>query len=91
MSLVLTGRLVPITTRTSVAKSESASFRGRVWIADDGTIAAVTTTRKRSLPGFESAMLGLYRALADRGPLTAAPPSGSRLLLRAGPVGGAGR
>jgi hypothetical protein len=47
MSLVLSGRIVPLSRKTSVAPSESASFRGRVWIADDGTITAVTRARQK--------------------------------------------
>jgi 5-methylthioadenosine/S-adenosylhomocysteine deaminase len=36
------GRIVPMASDPSVASSTAATFAGRVWIADDGTIAAVT-------------------------------------------------
>ena len=54
MSLVLSGRIVPLSRKTSVAPSESASFRGRVWIADDGTITAVTRARQKGPPSFDN-------------------------------------
>jgi len=58
MSLVLAGRIVPLSRDTKVARSETASFRGKVWIGNDGRIAAVTraTGRSRQDPaGFETA------------------------------------
>jgi cytosine/adenosine deaminase-related metal-dependent hydrolase len=55
MSLVLAGRIVPLSRDRSVAPSESASFRGRLWIADDGTIVATTKGQRRGPPGFDSA------------------------------------
>ena len=36
------GRIVPLASDHSVATTMSATFAGRVWIADDGTVAAVT-------------------------------------------------
>ena len=42
MSLIIAGRIVPLTKDRKVAQSENASFQGRVWIGDDGRIAAVT-------------------------------------------------
>jgi cytosine/adenosine deaminase-related metal-dependent hydrolase len=42
MSLIVAGRIVPLTNDRKVAQSENASFQGRVWIGDDGRIAAVT-------------------------------------------------
>lgn len=42
MSLIITGRIVPISQDRKVAASETASFQGRVWIGADGRIAAVT-------------------------------------------------
>jgi len=36
------GRVVPMVSDASVAPDTSAAFAGRVWIADDGTVAAVT-------------------------------------------------
>lgn len=55
MSLVIAGRIVPMSTAAPVAGGESASFRGRVCIRDDGSIAAVQTTRQKLPPGFETA------------------------------------
>ncbi|SCX95798.1 Cytosine/adenosine deaminase [Nitrosospira sp. Nl5] len=58
MSLVLAGRIVPLSRDTKVARSETASFQGKVWIGDDGRIAAVTkgTRGSRQDPaGFETA------------------------------------
>ena len=54
MSLVLSGRIVPLSRKTSVAPSESASFNGRVWIGDNGMIAAVTKARQKGPPGFSA-------------------------------------
>ena len=42
MSLIVAGRIVPLTKDRKVAQSENASFQGRVWIGDDGRIAAVS-------------------------------------------------
>jgi cytosine/adenosine deaminase-related metal-dependent hydrolase len=42
MSLIIAGRIVPISQDRKVAPRETASFQGRVWIGDDGRIAAVT-------------------------------------------------
>lgn len=46
MAFAIAGRIVPLTQQTDVAASESAAFKGRVWIRDDGAIAGVTTSRK---------------------------------------------
>ncbi|OUL99778.1 amidohydrolase family protein [Variovorax sp. JS1663] len=42
MSLVISGRVVPITQDSSVAASEKDAFQGKVWIGDDGRIERVT-------------------------------------------------
>lgn len=42
MSLIVAGRIVPLTNDRKVAQSENTSFQGRVWIGSDGRIAAVT-------------------------------------------------
>lgn len=55
MSLVIAGRIVPLSRKSAVAASESDSFRGRVWIQDDGVIAAITKSRQKAPAGFESA------------------------------------
>lgn len=55
MSLVLAGRVVPLSRDTSVAPSEGASFGGKVWIADDGRIVAVTRGAKKGPAGFDGA------------------------------------
>jgi cytosine/adenosine deaminase-related metal-dependent hydrolase len=55
MALVISGRLVPISLDRRVAPRESASFKGRLWIADDGTITAVTKGSARRPDGFASA------------------------------------
>jgi len=55
MSLAISGRIVPLTRQLSVAPSESATFKGSVWIDDDGRIAAVTKSRQKAPRGFEAA------------------------------------
>ena len=55
MALVLAGRIVSLTADTSVATSESSVFKGKVWIGDDGRIAAVTKGTKKGPAGFDSA------------------------------------
>src|SRR5262245_15994618 len=52
MSLVIAGRIVPLTRETSVAPKESSSFKGKVWIGDDGRIAAVTQGTEKGPDGF---------------------------------------
>lgn len=42
MSLVIKGRIVPLSADASVATSERAAFQGKVWIGDDGRIERVT-------------------------------------------------
>ncbi len=42
MSLVMSGRVVPLTQDASVASSEKEAFAGKVWIADDGRIERIT-------------------------------------------------
>lgn len=53
--LVLSGRVVPLTRKTSIAPGESASFAGRVYLADDGTITAVTKSGAPAPAGFTGA------------------------------------
>jgi len=55
VSLVIAGRIVPLTRDASIAPKESSSFKGKVWIGDDGRIAAVTKGKKKGPPGFETA------------------------------------
>src|SRR5262245_42905291 len=55
MSLVVAGRIVPITRKTSVAPKESSSFDGKVWINDDGVIVAVTKGAKKGPASLASA------------------------------------
>ena len=55
MALVVAGRIVPLTRDTSVAPDEAASFQGRVWIGDDGMIAAVTRQQQAGPSGFDGA------------------------------------
>ncbi len=57
MGLVIAGRIVPLSLDRAVAPSESSSFRGKVWIGDDGRIAAVTKGAKAGPKGFESAAI----------------------------------
>jgi 5-methylthioadenosine/S-adenosylhomocysteine deaminase len=47
----LRGRILPMSDQPAVAPTESAVFTGRIWIADDGTIAAVTKGAKAGPPG----------------------------------------
>ena len=58
MSLVLAGQIVPLSRDPKVARSETASFQGKVWIGDDGRIVAVTRGARGSRQdpvGFETA------------------------------------
>lgn len=55
MSLVIAGRIVPLSRDPKVARSETASFQGKVWIGDDGRIAAVTRGSGRGPAGFDAA------------------------------------
>jgi cytosine/adenosine deaminase-related metal-dependent hydrolase len=55
MSFVIAGRIIPLSLDTQVAQKESSSFRGKVWIGDDGLIAAVTKGTKAGPGGFEGA------------------------------------
>ncbi|MGH8761959.1 MAG: amidohydrolase family protein [Nitrosospira sp.] len=58
MSLVLAGRIVPVSRDSKVARSETTSFQGKVWIGDDGRIAAVTRSisgSRQDPAGFETA------------------------------------
>jgi 5-methylthioadenosine/S-adenosylhomocysteine deaminase len=49
------GRIVPMASDRTVAPDRSAAFSGRVWIADDGTVAAVTRGRAKPPPGYDAA------------------------------------
>lgn len=55
MSLVVAGRILPLSANREVASSEFSSFRGKVWIGDNGRIAAITQGTKKGPPGFEGA------------------------------------
>lgn len=55
MSLVIAGRIVPLARDTRVARTESATFKGKVWIGDDGHITAVTKGAKKGPAGFDTA------------------------------------
>jgi cytosine/adenosine deaminase-related metal-dependent hydrolase len=52
MTLVVAGRIVPLSNDGSSA-SEKTTFAGKVWIGDDGRIAAVTRGTKKGPPGFD--------------------------------------
>ena len=56
MSLILAGRIVPLSRDPAVAPTESASFRGRVYVGDDGRIAAIRRSRQTAPPGFGNAV-----------------------------------
>jgi 5-methylthioadenosine/S-adenosylhomocysteine deaminase len=45
------GRIVPLSADPAVAPSDAAVFTGRVWMADDGTVAAVTKGSKAGPAG----------------------------------------
>jgi cytosine/adenosine deaminase-related metal-dependent hydrolase len=49
------GRIVALADDPSVPVTASGAFTGRVWIADDGTVAAVTRGTTRAPAGFEAA------------------------------------
>jgi len=51
------GRLVPLSSDLTVAPNEAAVFTGRVWVGDDGTIAAVTKGSKAGPPGSADAQV----------------------------------
>jgi len=55
MALVIAGRLLPMASDPGVAADQFTCFRGRVWIADDGTIAAVTKGQRAGPGGFDAA------------------------------------
>src|SRR5664279_6633437 len=55
MALVVKGRIVPISNDPTVAPDDQASFAGRVWIGDDGRIAAVTRGRAVGPPALAGA------------------------------------
>jgi 5-methylthioadenosine/S-adenosylhomocysteine deaminase len=55
VALVVRGRLVPLASDPQVDPDPFAAFRGRVWIGDDGTVAAVTRGTAAGPPGFEGA------------------------------------
>ena len=55
MSLIVAGRLLPLSENREVAPSEFSSFRGRVWIGDDGRIAAITKGPRKGPHGFDGA------------------------------------
>lgn len=52
MALVIEGRLLPLAAGTHTG---AATFHGRVWIGDDGVIAAVTRGKARGPAGFDGA------------------------------------
>jgi 5-methylthioadenosine/S-adenosylhomocysteine deaminase len=58
VSLVISGRIVPLTLDSDVASSEEDSFRGKVWIGDDGRVERITR-RNASGPksGFDKAVV----------------------------------
>jgi len=45
------GRVVPLSSDRAVAPNDAAVFTGRVWMGDDGTVAAVTKGAKAGPPG----------------------------------------
>src|SRR5215212_4365475 len=49
------GRIVPMSDQPAVRSSESAVFSGRVWIGDDGRVAAVTKGSKAGPAGSDGA------------------------------------
>ncbi len=55
MALVIRGRLVPMAADPQVSGDQFAAFKGRVWIGDDGAVAAVTKGSKAGPAGFEAA------------------------------------
>jgi 5-methylthioadenosine/S-adenosylhomocysteine deaminase len=55
VALVVRGRLVPLASDTQVSPDPFAAFRGRVWIGDDGVVAAVTRGTAAGPAGFEGA------------------------------------
>ncbi len=57
MSLIVAGRIVPLTKDTSVAPNESSTFKGRVWIADNGRISTVTRGAAAGPAGFDNARI----------------------------------
>lgn len=42
VSLVISGRIVPLAQDSELTSSEQDSFRGKVWIGDDGRVERVT-------------------------------------------------
>ncbi|HSK26659.1 MAG TPA: amidohydrolase family protein [Jiangellales bacterium] len=55
MALVVRGRVVPLSGDPSLSPEPMTAFRGRVWIGDDGLVAAVTRGTRAGPPGFADA------------------------------------
>lgn len=55
MALVVRGRIVPMANDPAVAPDELAAFRGRVWVSDEGVVAAVTRGRAAGPASFPAA------------------------------------
>lgn len=55
MALVVRGRIVPMSNDVRVAPDDLVAFRGRVWIGDDGLVAAVTRGRAAGPTDFPAA------------------------------------
>jgi len=55
VSLVISGRIVPLTQDTAVAATEREAFAGKVWIGDDGRIERITRGNAAGPAGFDQA------------------------------------
>jgi cytosine/adenosine deaminase-related metal-dependent hydrolase len=55
VSLVISGRVVPLAADAANASAERQAFQGKVWIGVDGRIAAVTRGSAKAPPGFDGA------------------------------------
>jgi 5-methylthioadenosine/S-adenosylhomocysteine deaminase len=55
VALVVKGRLVPLASDPQVSSDPFATFRGQLWIGDDGVVAAVTRGAAAGPPGLEDA------------------------------------
>jgi 5-methylthioadenosine/S-adenosylhomocysteine deaminase len=49
------GRIVPLSSDLAVTPNDAAVFTGRVWVRDDGTIAAITRGSRAGPPGSDGA------------------------------------
>lgn len=55
MAIVISGRIVPLSLDPAIASAENASFRGKVWLGEGGSVEAVTRGAAKGPASFASA------------------------------------